>query len=90
MGAVPQGFQLCYEQPQDFQDFATLTYHFEGADYVVDGKYVNYYNTRAAYFCVALINGNGLSILGAFHQQNIRIIFNGNILAMQFSPENCT
>ncbi|KAG6637551.1 hypothetical protein CIPAW_11G186200 [Carya illinoinensis] len=70
-----EGFPLCYEYPPDFGDFATMTYHFEGGDYFVDSMYVNYYSDIGYYFCVAVREGNGQSILGAWHQQNMRITY---------------
>ncbi|KAJ7948466.1 aspartic proteinase nepenthesin-2-like [Quillaja saponaria] len=89
MTQVPQGFQLCYKQPSGFDQFASMTYHFQGAEYVVQGKYMNFYDTQAGYFCVALMPGNGKTSLGAWHQQNKRIIYDGNIRALQFSVETC-
>ena len=82
--------ELCYQQPPDFKDFITLTYHFEGADYIVDGRNVNYYNKEEGYFCVALVGNGGISMLGAWHQQNTRIIYNGVTNSLQFASEDCT
>ncbi|KAJ4839746.1 hypothetical protein Tsubulata_026023 [Turnera subulata] len=90
IGQVPQGFALCYKNRPDFNDFVTMTYHFEGANYVLDGKYVHYFDNDAGYFCVALTPGNGRTILGAWHQQNMRIVYDGNIGALQFTTEDCT
>ncbi|KAG7957548.1 hypothetical protein I3843_11G181400 [Carya illinoinensis] len=89
IGKVAEGLELCYEYKQDFVEYATMTYHFEGADYNVESKYVNFYDTQAGYFCVALLPGNGKSLLGAWHQQNMRIIYDGKIGALQFATEHC-
>ncbi|XP_061990852.1 aspartic proteinase nepenthesin-1-like [Rosa rugosa] len=90
IGKVPQGFALCYKYPQDFNQFTSMTYHFEDADYIVDPKYVNFYDQQGGYFCVALLPGNGKSILGAWHQQNMRVTYDGNINSLQFSVETCS
>lgn len=89
VGKVPQGFALCYQYTQDFKQFTSMTYHFEDADYIVDPKYVNFYDEQGGYFCVALLPGGGKSILGAWHQQNMRVTYNGNINSLQFSVETC-
>lgn len=65
IGRVPEGFQLCYSYTPQFTQFASMTYHFEGANYVVDPRYVNFYNHEAGHFCVAMMPGNRKSILGA-------------------------
>ncbi|CAB4308175.1 unnamed protein product [Prunus armeniaca] len=89
IGRVPEGFQLCYSYTPQFTQFAPMTYHFEGSNYVVDPRYVNFYNHEAGYFCVAMMAGNGKSILGAWHQQNMRLIYDLNANALQFTPEIC-
>ncbi|KAK1583811.1 hypothetical protein Q3G72_027199 [Acer saccharum] len=80
-------FEYCYKDRPDFQQHPTITYHFEGADYTVDSKFTIIHFD--GYFCVSILPGNGVSILGAYHQQNMRIIHDGNINSIQFYPENC-
>lgn len=70
------GLELCYEFSDGFYEFATMTYHFEGADLVVEGKFVNVFDGNT--FCVALFPAKGFSLLGAAHQQNIRFIYDLN------------
>ncbi|KAM1952699.1 hypothetical protein ACFX15_007143 [Malus domestica] len=89
IGKVPEGLALCYKYTPDFNQFATLTYHLQDANYVVDGKYAHVFNKDAGYFCVAMMPGNGKSMLGAWHQQNMRVTYNGNINSLQFSVETC-
>lgn len=50
---------------------------------------MNFYDEQGGYFCVALLPGGGKSILGAWHQQNMRVTYNGNINSLQFSVETC-
>ncbi|KAL6185331.1 hypothetical protein ACLB2K_041465 [Fragaria x ananassa] len=42
---------------------------------------------KGGYFCVALMPGNGKSILGAWHQQNMRVTYNGNTNSLEFLVE---
>ncbi|KAK1582862.1 hypothetical protein Q3G72_018975 [Acer saccharum] len=72
-----------------FNNFVTFTYHFEGADYAVDGRSVNVYNTEKGYFHLAIRPGNTRTFLGAWHQQNKRIIYDANFGGIQFYGENC-
>ncbi|XP_018810196.2 aspartic proteinase nepenthesin-2-like [Juglans regia] len=88
IGPPLEGFALCYLYQPDFEEFATMTYHFEGGDYFVDSKYVNYY-AEEGYFCVAMTEGNGNSVLGAWHQQNMRITYDVNGGALHFASEIC-
>lgn len=90
IGRVPEGLQLCYKNPPGFNNFASFTYHFDGASYDIEGKFVNLFNVDQGYFCVALQPGNGRTILGAWHQQNKRLIYNSRINALQFYTDTCS
>ncbi|KAK9212591.1 hypothetical protein WN943_001973 [Citrus x changshan-huyou] len=90
IGRVPEGLQLCYTNPPGFNNFASFTYHFDGASYDIEGKFVNLFNVDQGYFCVALQPGNGRTILGAWHQQNKRLIYNSRINALQFYTDTCS
>lgn len=83
----PEGFELCYERPPNFYDFATLTFHFEGSDYTVHGEYMHVFGPN--YFCTAILKGSSMSVLGAWQQQNKRIIYNGGSGELEFADENC-
>ncbi|KAE8733580.1 hypothetical protein F3Y22_tig00001120pilonHSYRG00218 [Hibiscus syriacus] len=81
------GFDLCYDQPSFYNDFASLTFHFNGADYNVNGRYVNVF--RRGYFCVGVLRGVSSSILGAWHQQ-INVLSMMNCLVnFSFADEIC-
>ncbi|KAJ0079060.1 hypothetical protein Patl1_22914 [Pistacia atlantica] len=82
-------FEVCYMNRQDFVDYPSLTFHFQGADYRVDGRFVNVQFHEAGFFCVAIMDHPSKSILGVYHMQNMRIIHNGQIGAIQFFPEDC-
>lgn len=49
-----ENFELCYVNKPGFRDFATMTLHFEGGDYIIDGKYMHYFADEDGHFCVAL------------------------------------
>ncbi|XP_015898237.2 aspartic proteinase nepenthesin-1 [Ziziphus jujuba] len=85
---APLGFELCYEHTHDIQDLLlTMTFHFyPRAEYVVHSLDGHYFDDLNGVFCVAILRG-GRSMLGAYHQQNKRIIYNGAFL--QFATEDC-
>ncbi|XP_031257964.1 aspartic proteinase CDR1-like [Pistacia vera] len=81
-------FNLCYMHRQDFRVFLSLTFHFRGADYEVQSRFVHIqYNE--GFFCVAILPDPLLSMLGANYMPNMRIIHNREISAVQFYPEEC-
>ncbi|KAK3199225.1 hypothetical protein Dsin_022640 [Dipteronia sinensis] len=82
--------QICYDERLGFDQHPTITYHFEGADYTVDSRFVHTrFEGPITYFCLNVFKGNGMSILGANDQQNMRIIYDNNINSIQFFPEEC-
>ncbi|XP_022717681.1 aspartic proteinase nepenthesin-2-like [Durio zibethinus] len=87
MGKVIESLNLCYRSKPGFQDYLTMTLHFNGADYHIDGKYMHYFSEEG-YFCVAL-NPSSKTILGSWQQQNMRIIYNMNVGGLQWVTETC-
>ncbi|OMP04485.1 Peptidase A1 [Corchorus olitorius] len=81
------GFELCYEIPPTYNDFASITFHFNGADYTVDGE--NGHLVLSERFCVAIGKKAGKSVLGAWQQQNKRIIYDRSMGVLQFADEQC-
>ncbi|XVF03948.1 hypothetical protein REPUB_Repub05bG0037600 [Reevesia pubescens] len=84
---IPEGLDLCYEYPSYHIDFASITFHFNGADYTVDGQYGHVFDP--SFFCVGIIRGQSGTVLGAWHQQNKRIIYDVGMGALQFADEQC-
>lgn len=83
-------FELSYKnRPSSFKEYASLTFHFENADYTVDPQYVNYYDTHNELFCVVILPMEDKTILGAWYQQDMRITYDSHIRALQFAPETC-
>ncbi|XP_022753631.1 aspartic proteinase nepenthesin-1-like [Durio zibethinus] len=85
----PGGFELCYETPANYHDFAAITFHFNGADYSVYGENGHFIDPANGFFCVGILRGGGGTVLGAWHQQNKRIIYDGGIGGLQFADEQC-
>lgn len=84
----PQLFELCYKFREDFRLYPTMTFHFEGATFLVDPKYVHYINKDDGFFCVALLPMSGMSILGAWQQTNTLFRYDVNLL--HFVSADCT
>ncbi|XP_015898713.3 aspartic proteinase nepenthesin-2-like [Ziziphus jujuba] len=85
-----EGFELCYKQRRGFSHYAGLTFHFEGADMVVQPQFMYVQNYRMRYFCVALLPFTGPTLIGAWQQQNTRFIYDLNLQELQFAPEDCS
>lgn len=88
------GFEYCYKKEikinENFKGFPDLTFHFEGADFVVESKYMYIYRRRQEYFCVVLMPFPGKTIIGAWQQQNTRFVYDLNLHQLQFAPEDCS
>lgn len=89
--AVSGGLDSCYRYPDGFDQFVSMTYHFEGADYVVDAVSGNLFGNDVdiKFLCMPGLNGGKISILGAVHQQNIRVVYDGVVNELQFYSEIC-
>ncbi|EOY12499.1 Aspartic proteinase nepenthesin-1 precursor, putative [Theobroma cacao] len=83
------GLELCYETPANYHDFAAITFHFNGADYTVDGQLGHFIDPVNGFFCVAITSGQMGTVLGAWHQQNKRIIYDRWMGGLQFADEQC-
>ena len=82
-------YQLCYYDKPGFHQHPTMTFHFQEADYAVEGRFMYINFDKEGFFCITILPGNGVSILGAHHQQNMRIIYDCNVNELQFYPINC-
>ncbi|KAK2640151.1 hypothetical protein Ddye_027946 [Dipteronia dyeriana] len=87
----PDNDQLCIDDRPGIYEHPTITYHFQGADSTVDCRFVHteFESSQITYFCINVFTGNGVSIIGATDQQNMRIIYDNNINSLQFFPEEC-
>ncbi|KAK4439023.1 putative aspartic protease [Sesamum alatum] len=86
-GGTPSGF-LCYIQPRGFRRFPNLTFHFQGADFRVPSE--NLFLLRRNFFCLAMIASQNLTLLGAYQQRNVRIVYDLKDEMLSFAPEDCS
>ncbi|MBA0632590.1 hypothetical protein Godav_001299 [Gossypium davidsonii] len=84
----PSGLDMCFERPNDFNNFANLTFHFDGeADYFVPPQHLHIF--QQDHFCVAITRGRYATVLGAWQQQNKRMLYDVGLGRLQFADENC-
>ncbi|XP_022753630.1 aspartic proteinase nepenthesin-2-like [Durio zibethinus] len=50
-------FELCYKSPANYHDFAAITFHFNGANYSVDGEHGLFFDPVQGFFCVGILRG---------------------------------
>lgn len=86
---IPEGWEYCYLFDPRFRAYASMTFHFQGADFKVEPAYMNFYLVSRGVFCVGLLSTTGKTILGAFQQQDTRFLYDLNAGTLQFVPENC-
>lgn len=92
-------FGLCYERSrkgQGFNNLPNVTFHFQGADLVVQPQGAFEVDTSRRgmeFFCLAMFpyfdDSSPGSIIGAYQQTNHRFIFDINQKDLMFGPENC-
>lgn len=68
---------------------ASMTYHFEGADFEVKSNYMYWVSASQQAFCVELLASQNRTILGGNQQINTRFIFDAGARQIHFSPEDC-
>ncbi|KAK1580979.1 hypothetical protein Q3G72_001854 [Acer saccharum] len=74
---------LCFELPRSFNAFPSMTYHFSGAD-------LYGFLFTISHFAPAITEGDAeLTILGSWHQHNIRFIYDTGVRELSFAPEEC-
>lgn len=83
---VPKGF-LCYTQPNGFTNFPNMTYHFQGADFHVPSANLFFFERK--FFCLAMVTSPNVTILGAYQQRNVRIVYDLKDEMLSFAPEDC-
>ncbi|XP_042499719.1 aspartic proteinase nepenthesin-1-like [Macadamia integrifolia] len=83
-------YDLCFPSPSGFNRFPTMTFHFRGANLVVQP--INVFTKGAHFVCVALIPGAATTIIGAFQQAQHRFSYDlelGDTGTLFFAPEDC-
>jgi hypothetical protein len=83
------GLEYCYRYNPNFRPYLPMTFHFEGADFKVEPTYMYFHYEAKGYFCVALMPYAGKTLLGAWQQQDMRVVYDLNLGVVRFAPENC-
>ncbi|KAG7957547.1 hypothetical protein I3843_11G181300 [Carya illinoinensis] len=83
------GMEYCYKSNPKFRAYIPMTFHFQGADYKVEPTYMYFHDKAKIYFCVALMPFAGKTVLGAWQQQDMRVVYDLNLGVVRFAPENC-
>lgn len=83
------GLEYCYKSNPKFRPYLSMTFHFQGADFKVEPTYMYFHYEAKGYFCVALMPYTGKTLLGAWQQQDMRVVYDLNLGVVRFAPENC-
>ncbi|GAY52218.1 hypothetical protein CUMW_140230 [Citrus unshiu] len=84
-----QEFDYCYRYDSSFKAYPSMTFHLQEADYIVQPENMYFIEPDRGRFCVAIQDDPKYSILGAWQQQNMLIIYDLNVPALRFGSENC-
>ncbi|KAL6999649.1 hypothetical protein U1Q18_000806 [Sarracenia purpurea var. burkii] len=82
------GLELCYRYKEGFRMYAAMSFHFQGADLVVNPTHVHVFNLQAARVCVAVVAGDQ-TVLGALQQWGTRFVYDLKSNVLRFAHENC-
>ncbi|XP_026377742.1 aspartic proteinase nepenthesin-1-like [Papaver somniferum] len=93
------GFDLCFRVPDNFTKFPTMTFHFEGADFVIrqwSGIFASFHDVNL--LCLGIISldindeeGDFPYVvnLGAMQQANKRILYDLDAMKLSFTEAEC-
>lgn len=84
------GYQYCYKIKLHFCRYIGMTFHLYGSvDYVM--KTANMYKCfdRSGDFCLVLMSGRGRNVIGAWQQQNMRIVYDLSLQVLHFKSDDC-
>lgn len=79
---------ICYTHPAGFKTFPDMTFHFQGADFRV--PWDNLFMLEKDGFCLAMMESKNVTILGAYQQRNVRIVYDLMYDTLSFAPEDCS
>ncbi|KAL0301262.1 UNVERIFIED_CONTAM: Aspartic proteinase CDR1 [Sesamum radiatum] len=83
---IHQNLQPCYKLTPGFDDYPTMTFHFDGADYEAEYTHVKDESSRVT--CTAVLPGKRI-IIGALQQWNTRFMFDINKNLLKFYRDDC-
>ncbi|KAL7103749.1 hypothetical protein ACP275_08G198600 [Erythranthe tilingii] len=76
----------CYRLTPGFNDFPTMTFHFQGADF--ESEYTHVIDRRIGVACTAVVLGRS-TIIGALQQWNTKFVFDINRNVLNFHKDDC-
>lgn len=83
--------EFCYNYDPHFKRYIKMTFHFDrSVDYVVDTPNMYFSLPEKGYFCVVLKRALGRTILGAWQQVNMRIVYDLTHQMLHFKHEDCS
>ncbi|KAL0311371.1 UNVERIFIED_CONTAM: Aspartic proteinase CDR1 [Sesamum angustifolium] len=83
---IHQNLQPCYKLTPGFNDYPTMTFHFDGADY--EAEYTHIKDESSRITCTAVLPGKR-TIIGALQQWNTRFMFDINKNLLKFYRDDC-
>lgn len=79
---------LCYRLKPGFRDYPSMTLHFQGANLEIGPE--NLFRVVSDRFCLALFSSKKLTLLGAYQQQNVRLVFGVGNDKLLFAKQDCS
>lgn len=89
MHNASEDWEYCYRYDSRFRAYASMTFHFDRADFKVEPTYMYFIFQNEGYFCVAISFSDRNSVVGAWQQQDTRFVYDLNTGTIRFAPENC-
>ncbi|XP_026409946.1 aspartic proteinase CDR1-like [Papaver somniferum] len=92
------GFDLCFRVPDNFRKYPTMTFHFEGADFVIQqwsGIFASFQDVNLLCLGIGSLDddeeGDFMYVvnLGAMQQANKRILYDLDAMKLSFTEEEC-
>lgn len=85
-------FDLCFSYPSDAPPQASipeLVFHFDGADMELPLRNYMIGYVDLGLLCLAMLETDGISILGGFQQQNMHVLYDLSGNALSFAAAQC-
>ncbi|PIM98940.1 Aspartyl protease [Handroanthus impetiginosus] len=79
---------LCYRLRPGFSHYPNMTFHFMGANLGIGPE--NMFHVTRDRFCQAILEGDNMTILGAYQQQNVRFVYDVGNEKVLFGKDDCS
>lgn len=83
-----QGGRLCYRFVRAFRYYPNMVFHFKGGDFEIGPE--NLFHFTSDRFCLMMLGYDGMTVLGAFQQQNVRFVYDIGNQKVLFGKEDCS